>query len=362
MRHESGVALAAVVVSALLGVCGSAVGDPGDEGVPCPLSPTPAEALLVLDRMAIGLYDAPQARGLPDILVPVTVHVIRHSDGWGGLSEAAVEQAMDSANALWQGSGIQFCRPGATIYHDSDELYYNTDTLAELNAMRTLDPVPATINVYFANNPRYELGGLCGISSFTFSSTQGIVMSNACVPSAGNPSTFAHELGHYFDLFHTHENALGNECTDGSNCDVAGDLLCDTPADPNISGEVNPSECLWGGSHTPTCGTGVPYDPSPRNLLSYSAKTCRDELTAGQKSRAYATLVNLRPDLLANACDPCPNIADVNDDDALTPADFSAWIGAFNADSPSADQNADGLVTAADFSAWIVNYNKGCQG
>lgn len=55
---------------------------------------------------------------------------------------------------------------------------------------------------------------------------------------------------------------------------------------------------------------------------------------------------------------PCP--ADVNGDGLLTPADFSAWIAAFNAGSPAADQNGDGLVTPADFSAWVASYNAGC--
>jgi hypothetical protein len=56
----------------------------------------------------------------------------------------------------------------------------------------------------------------------------------------------------------------------------------------------------------------------------------------------------------------CP--ADVNGDLALTPADFSAWVGAFNAGSFCADQNFDGAVTPADFSAWIDNYASGCAG
>ncbi len=55
---------------------------------------------------------------------------------------------------------------------------------------------------------------------------------------------------------------------------------------------------------------------------------------------------------------PCP--ADTNHDGALTPADFTAWIAAFNAMAPACDQNADGLCNPADFTAWIANYNAGC--
>jgi len=58
------------------------------------------------------------------------------------------------------------------------------------------------------------------------------------------------------------------------------------------------------------------------------------------------------------ACVICP--ADVNGDGFLTPADFSAWINAFNNNLPACDQNADGFCTPADFTAWIANFNAGC--
>jgi len=57
---------------------------------------------------------------------------------------------------------------------------------------------------------------------------------------------------------------------------------------------------------------------------------------------------------------PTPCTADTNGDGILTPADFSAWIAAFNAQSAACDQNGDGLCTPADFTAWIANYNAGC--
>ena len=53
-------------------------------------------------------------------------------------------------------------------------------------------------------------------------------------------------------------------------------------------------------------------------------------------------------------------IADTNGDGMLSPADFSAWVAAFNTMSPQCDQNNDGNCTPADFSAWVANYNAGC--
>ena len=54
-------------------------------------------------------------------------------------------------------------------------------------------------------------------------------------------------------------------------------------------------------------------------------------------------------------------LADVNGDGSLSPADFTAWLGAYNAGTvEGGDQNGDGLLTPADFTAWLANYGAGC--
>ncbi len=63
-------------------------------------------------------------------------------------------------------------------------------------------------------------------------------------------------------------------------------------------------------------------------------------------------------DTRARAADSCA--ADTNGDGAVTPADFNAWILAFNTQAPECDQNGDALCTPADFNAWILNFNTGC--
>ena len=59
-------------------------------------------------------------------------------------------------------------------------------------------------------------------------------------------------------------------------------------------------------------------------------------------------------------CESDDCLADANGDGVLSPADFSAWVAAFNAMAPECDQNADGVCSPADFSAWVANYNAGC--
>ncbi|MEL7483291.1 MAG: GC-type dockerin domain-anchored protein [Planctomycetota bacterium] len=54
----------------------------------------------------------------------------------------------------------------------------------------------------------------------------------------------------------------------------------------------------------------------------------------------------------------CP--ADTNGDGDVNPADFNAWVIAFNTQAPQCDQNGDGQCNPADFNAWVINFNQGC--
>jgi len=226
--------------------------------------------------------------------VPLFFHVVRDSSGLNGIPQARLDQALVDANDAFAGSGIQFCVAGQDTIDDS---FYHSQMsdLSDINALRQTSVVPDAIDIYFVESFPY-----CGISSFTFSSVQGIVMNNACTALPTNRSTFPHEIAHYFDVYHTHETFQGPECVNGSNCAFAGDLVCDTPADPNVLGLVS-GACQYTGASVDPCA-GVAYDPPIENFMSYSRKECRDRFTQGQRERALATLLNLRPELANRVC------------------------------------------------------------
>ncbi|MEO1534862.1 MAG: GC-type dockerin domain-anchored protein, partial [Planctomycetota bacterium] len=54
-------------------------------------------------------------------------------------------------------------------------------------------------------------------------------------------------------------------------------------------------------------------------------------------------------------------LADVNMDGVASPADFNAWVLAFNSGDERADQNEDGSIDPSDFNAWVLNFNAGCN-
>ena len=303
LRTLAVAALAAAVVASA-SPASAADSRPFDDGLPrvtreCGTEFTPEQGAAYLRMLS---ERGPVSRGgfPPPYYVPIAAHIIRHSDGSGGLPEDRLAQAIDDANGHYASTGIVFYRLGDIDYIDSDE-YYTTTTLAEIDEMRTTNPVPNAINIYFTENLDYESGSLCGISAFTFSSVQAIAVRNSCTANPaglGNHSSFSHEIGHYFDLFHTHEPFYGSEYVDGSNCTVAGDLVCDTPADPGLGSSNVNTACVYTGSSVDPHGDT--YVPDPTQLMSYSLKHCRDNFSPQSLDRIVDTLLTGRSNLITN--------------------------------------------------------------
>lgn len=255
---------------------------------------TPEQAADFLALQALGMYDA-RLTERHILYVAMTIHIVRATNGTGGTTQANIDATIADANVHWLGAGIQFFQSGPTLFVDHDTYYFNIDTQGELDALKGTDQVANTVNTYFTQNLAVESGGLCGQATFTSTpGSQGVVMNNSCTNAGGNTSTFAHELGHYFDLLHTHDTTFGMECPNGSNCSTTGDLLCDTAADPDVTGNL--SGCTYNGTAT-RCGS--PFNPDPTNLMSYGG-SCRTQFTLGQLNRALGTLVNLRSNLVAS--------------------------------------------------------------
>lgn len=98
---------------------------------------------------------------------------------------------------------------------------------------------------------------------------------------------------------------------------------------------------------------GVDYQPSSTTRVRFLVN---DDDPQGVIEAGLDDIV-----VSAQTCDDVePCLADTNGDGVLTPADFTAWIDAFNNNLPACDQNGDGSCTPTDFTAWITNFNAGC--
>ncbi len=219
------------------------------------------------------------------IQIPITNHIVRQSNGTGGLSNAQLATAMQELNNFYAQAGIEFYECGTTQFINNDT-WYNFNQPDE-NNMTNANNVPNTINIYHCNSITSTAGdALCGYAYFPFVNRDVILMKNSCTM---NGSTLIHELGHYFSLYHTHGKGActaSDELVNGSNCTTAGDDLCDTPADPCLSRAVNGS-CTYTGAATDA--NGQAYNPQTDNIMSYSRKSCRNFMTPEQLNRVAAS-------------------------------------------------------------------------
>jgi hypothetical protein len=140
---------------------------------------------------------------------------------------------------------------------------------------------PNVLNLYFANTVSTSQSAVCGYSWYPGGPDAAFIAANCAI----NGSTLAHEIGHYMGLMHTHGGS-SDELVDGSNCSTEGDLICDTPADPGLSGLVD-TACIYTG--TALDANNQSYQPDVTNIMSYSRKVCRTSFTPIQYSVINAT-------------------------------------------------------------------------
>ncbi len=242
-----------------------------------------------LEWQAAGLFDGGAVAGTGDFkYVRVAIHIVRYSNGTGGISPAEIQIGLDQANDEFANSEIVFI-PIHRDFIDSDT--YATLTEPEGDLLRGVNVVAGALNIYFVPSAPY-----CGQATFPAGTPsgggpQGIIMQNSCTTAGG---ILSHEIGHYLLLYHTHETAFGSDCPSGGNCSARGDLVCDTPPDPGLhTCDGNLGSCVDNCAYTgsATCN-GVTYAPNVRNTMSYTDPECMLGFSAGQEGR-IATAIAL---------------------------------------------------------------------
>ena len=203
--------------------------------------------------------------------VPVKIHIIGATNGAFAIDSSDVFDELAIVNDFYAEANIHFVQCGIINYiYDNDYVTFvkNAD-----EGLCDINDNPTAINLYFVPNLIKIVNGveddLCGYA-YNFDIKSRLVMDKGC---STNGSTLAHELGHSFSLLHTHSTSNGDEHANGTNCSIAGDLLCDTPADPKLSNDLVNTSCEYIG--TELDNQQNPYNPDPENIMSYSRKSCR---------------------------------------------------------------------------------------
>ena len=231
--------------------------------------------------------------------IPVRVNILQTTSGNTAVSENDVINRINDANEEFENSFMRFYICDEINYITNNALYNYTYTEEDILIQYHQENI---MNVYFMNTVTNNSGGgICGFTYFpqgVSSNSDIVVMSANCSGNLYN--TFTHELGHHFGVEHTHgpvNGILTSELVSGANCNSAGDYICDTPADPQLSSaNVSTVNCLYvpNTNPPPSDAQGQYFDPDTSNFMSYAPQSCRYSFTPQQNAIFYATFHSLR--------------------------------------------------------------------
>jgi hypothetical protein len=307
-------------------LCGT---HPGSEGFEL------LEARLISNKRAVAEGTA-SARDVS--FVPIKFHVGARADGSGRISVNKVLDQLCELNEDFEPYDIQFFLAGGQINFINNTAFYENHSATQ-NSIMAIQRDPRALNVYVvesANTGESPGGGVTLAYYNPQSSRDWIVITKAFIRE--NDATLSHEIGHFFSLMHTfngwecgaynteNENApttascstgqftYFTERVNGTNCENAGDRVCDTPPDYN-------NGLGWGGcdfSLNVLDPQGNPIDPQESNYLSYFLSCPDDEyfFTPQQEDLINADLNSFGRNYLR--LDPVPTVPVISSETVTT--------------------------------------------
>jgi len=224
-----------------------------------------------------------------DTILPIVVHVV-YFDAVSNISDQAIKNMIDTLNYEWTGKkggenmGFRFAlakrdtNGNATngIYHVDGSSIPNYATQGAQSVAN--DPInlgimnvaPAWNKDNYINIWIVQSNAFSGAGAYLYRT---IMIRNVNVPTSGN---LVHEMGHFFNLFHTFQGSTTTQCPIDTNPYFDGDKCADTH--PHKTADCGTTSCT---------GSGNVLDVF-KNYMSYCARTTM--FTRDQKDRVMASL------------------------------------------------------------------------
>jgi hypothetical protein len=198
------------------------------------------------------------------VWVNIYYHIVEKENGTGSnITTSDICNTTRIVNGIFNKYGI-FIKQLGVDEIKNNALYNYGGTSTEADALFSKQSRSDAINIYILPSISYPYAK--NIPSYAIAAGESDIKNR--------PALIAHEMGHCFGLYHTHETAFGTEQINGSNGTIAGDKISDTPANPNLIYSV--SNCQYTGTFLQN---GQPYSPDPRNVMSYTSPNCLDKLS-----------------------------------------------------------------------------------
>lgn len=212
-----------------------------------------------------------------DVTLPISVYLIRDSNGNEILNKKIIEQSIIDVSNCFKPCGIRFTMSNFEIIGDYNYSYIvNRKFSAELIKKHKQNGV---INLFLVDQILNDSIPVNGFTFYPTDSMQNYVFMTKSVFHENNLTT---QLGHFFGLLSTHEKRNTPGLADNSDCSVTGDLICDTWADPDLLNNVN-EKCNYTGFALDK--KTQYYTPSVANFMSNSLAKCKCMFTIQQYRR-----------------------------------------------------------------------------
>ncbi len=222
-------------------------------------------------------FDDDYRGGLTTTVVRIWVHQVNMDDGTGGNSWTNIMNQVDQMAGDFQSHNICFVLVGRSEINNTAYFNINADDHPQIPNLTTTNLHEDAIDIY--SLPQAVGGGWWG-NAYAIPNHY-LVLKGGVTGANG----LTHEMGHDLGLYHTFETFFGNELVNGSNCTVAGDLVCDTGADDD--GSVSAACAYTGGG---TDANGQTYNPDTQNYMAYGRWSCHDQFTTGQRNRMHSNI------------------------------------------------------------------------
>jgi Pregnancy-associated plasma protein-A len=194
----------------------------------------------------------------------IVAHIVIDSFGKSIHSPATIVASVNAMNAYFAPICVSF--QVCLIDTIQNYWYEKLDTTRrQWGELKVLYNLKNRINMYFVN----DITNPAGLGFADFTGITNVVSSGLGFKTSTDVRTLVHEMGHYFGLSHTFENRVP-ELVNGTNCLVAGDSICDTPADP-VGGAVD-ANCTFISQQKDANGDF--YSPMVGNIMSYYNCDC----------------------------------------------------------------------------------------
>ena len=220
-----------------------------------------------------------------DAHLGIYVYRIRDLSGEIDVNDVFIEEAVNTVNAYFENTGIHFYIFNSSIINDYN--YRNLLSESMVDELTTMYSAENMINLYLVDVPLDTLN--YGFTYYPDEPEKNFIFLNQ-EALIGNYLTTL--MGNYFGLLPTHEIRGGQEYADSSNCESAGDFICDTWSDPNLYGLVALPDCQYTGNYTDSQMDF--FVPSVANIMSNSEDQCKCVLTPLQYKRIQFTYIKHR--------------------------------------------------------------------